>query len=88
MQMYIYIYTYIYIHIYIYPMYMYYVKRNSSGKVAEPKRTQLKHFVPGPMQWLHNCKLARLCSEYICINMMLYIYICISYIYIYVFLSM
>ena len=35
--------------------------------MAQPKRTQLRHFVPGhhcPMQWLHNSTLARPCSEY------------------------
>ena len=43
-------------------------KKTSGGKVAQPKRTQLRHFVPGhhcSMQWLHNSILARLCSEYI-----------------------
>ena len=55
-------YTYIYpmcihihIHIYIY-IYIYISrKKNSGGKVAQPKRPQLKHFVPG-----HHCP----CSGY------------------------
>ena len=65
-----------YIHIYIYC-----VKKNG-GKVAQPERTGLQHFVPGHycvMQWLQNSILGRLCSAcmyiYICIAM--YIYICI-----------
>ena len=46
--------------------------------MAQPKRTQLRHFVPGhhcSMQWLRNSILARLCSEYININIELYMYI-------------
>ena len=60
--------------------------------MAQQKRTQLRHFMPGhhcSMQWLHNSILARLCSEYIYIYTHvdpIYIrYICMC-IYIYIFI--
>ena len=62
--------------------------------MAQPKRTQLRHFVPGlhcSMQWFHNSILARLCSEYLYIfiykgYVFIYIYVsCISYVYIYMY---
>ena len=63
------IYIYMYVFMYIHMSYANILrKKNSGGKVAQPKRTQLKHFVPGqncPMQRLHNSILARLYSEYI-----------------------
>ena len=62
------IYIYMYVFMYIHISYANILrKKNSGGKVAQPKRTQLKHFVPGhhcPMQWLQSSILARLCSEY------------------------